>query len=169
MRKTIAVLIALVSLAAAGTASADVPTSSQQIITSYPSAGEVDQSCATPGTLGTFMPSIGGFYHDGCTTKLRCSSLFGCGANTFTFINRSSTSDGLAPNVSQNARIRVFDANGALIRFHDKSCYGTPRCGTSDWMVISFGQSVSIQCNGVDYMNTLKAYYNYCQVDMHQS
>ena len=167
MRKTIALLAALVSLAAAGTASADVPYSETQFITTQVNAGTVQQSCATRGTIGTWMSSIGGWYHDGCSTRLRCWNRNGCDARTLTAINRSSTADGLAPYVSQNARIRVHDSSGVYtLGYHDRSCYASPRCQTQDYMRIGYLQYGSIQCNGVHYMTAQKAYYNYCELTM---
>ena len=41
-------------------AAADVPVSSQQIITSYPNANLTQQSCADHGTWGVWAPSVNG-------------------------------------------------------------------------------------------------------------
>jgi hypothetical protein len=167
MRKTIALLAALISLAAAGTASADVPVSSQQIITTYPNANLTKISCATNGTYGSWIPSLVGYYHDGCTTPLlRCTSIYGCDAASLTAINRSTASP--AFNVSQNARIRIYNSAGAVVRFHDKSCFAAGRCETRDMMTLNNGEYASVQCNGVHYDPLGKPYYNYCGLDLYK-
>jgi hypothetical protein len=147
MRKGIATLAA-VAAAFGGTAvpaSADVPDATNEM-SSEPGVAW-GYSCRTPAAYG-YLNQYGawGYYVDGCTTPaLRCP-VRRCRVTT------STTFDTVPHNghrVTQNARVRVFDPNGVLRRWQDKSCAGTNACSTADVTALASNDLVTVQCNGV--------------------
>ena len=88
-----------------------------------------------------------GYFVDGCTVgPLSCPSPRGCSATMRTSIGLLRSR---GDRVTQNARIRRFTYDGALLGWSDKSCAGINTCANDDTQFLAPGQSATVQCNGV--------------------
>ena len=88
-----------------------------------------------------------GYFVDGCTVgPLSCPSPRGCSATMRTSIGLLRSR---GDRVTQNARLRRFDANGNVFGWSDKSCSGINTCINEDAAFLAPGQKASVQCNGV--------------------
>ena len=168
MRKIVATLAVLSAVAglgtATGTAAADVPAD----VTQFTVNGLPGIKCSTDPGFGVFSYSVMGYYHDGCTAKLRCARAY-CTFASLTWTNRAPYYGGIEGDttmVSQNARLRVFPAGSPNIEnwHHDTSCYRPGGCRTTDLVMVPYGSGVTIQCNSVTWSRELVALFNTCQL-----
>jgi hypothetical protein len=152
MRKSAAILAATVgvTLAAAGSASADVPDAKVQ---TFSSATQTYQVCDTPYSYGVaFQYGAWGDYVDGCTVRLTCPATARRACRVVSDASFTSLVFDRYSKVTQNARLRVFPTatSNSPIWWRDRSCSDPySYCESTDTAHISPGQSASTQCNGV--------------------
>jgi hypothetical protein len=151
MRKLAALAAtAAATLAAAGSAAADVPNATVQ---TFPSATRIYQVCDTPYSYGVpFQYGAWGDYVDGCTVRLTCPATVRRACGVVSDASFSALVFSRYSKVTQNARLRVFpDAtSNTPLWWRDRSCSGTDSyCESTDTAHIARGQSASTQCNGV--------------------
>ena len=150
--RTFAVLAATAAtaLAAAGTASADVPNAKVQ---TFPSSTQIYQVCDTPYSYGVpFAYGAWGDFVDGCTVRLTCPSANPRPCRVSSDAEFTALVYGRYSKVTQNARLRVFANASATTTnwWRDRSCSGDDSyCESSDSTTINPGQAASTQCNGV--------------------
>jgi hypothetical protein len=150
--RTLAVLSVTVVtvLAAAGSASADVPNAKVQ---TFPAATQAYQVCDTPYSYGVaYQYGAWGDYVDGCTVRLTCPATNPRPCLVISDATFSALVFGRYSKVTQNARLRVFPTatSGSASWWRDRSCSGADSyCESTDSTTISPGQSASTQCNGV--------------------
>ena len=150
--RTFAALAATVAttLAAAGSAAADVPNAQVQ---TFASSTQIYRVCDTPYSYGVAYQYGGwGDYVDGCTVRLDCPAANPrpCTVNSDSSIE--ALYYGRYFKVTQNARLRVFATTTATSTnwWADRSCSGASSyCESSARTTILPGQSASTQCNGV--------------------
>jgi hypothetical protein len=150
MRKLIATLAAaaaLVGVLAVGVnpASADV---ANPIRTSFSTSSSFGEKCQNFQSYGVrYQYGAWGYFVDGCTVgPLTCPSPRGCSATMRTSIGLLRSR---GDRVTQNARLRRFDAYGNVFGWSDKSCSGINTCTNEDAAFLAPGQKASVQCNGV--------------------
>ena len=150
MRKLLATFSALAALVGAlavgvNPASADV---ANPIRTSFSTSNSFGEKCQNFQSYGVrYQYGAWGYFVDGCTAgPLSCPSPRGCSATMRTSIGLLRSR---GDRVTQNARLRRFDANGNVFGWSDKSCSGINRCTNEDAAFLAPGQKASVQCNGV--------------------
>jgi hypothetical protein len=144
---TLAVVLAAGAVlgVAANPASADVANPIRKPFSTSYSYGEFCQNFQSYGVK--YQYGAWAYYVDGCTTsRLSCPAARGCLAKMHTSIGLLRSRGDL---VTQNARIRRFTYQGALLGWTDKSCSGTNSCSNDDTEFLNPGQSATVQCNGV--------------------
>jgi hypothetical protein len=150
VRKYIATLAALAAGVAilgvaANPAAADVANPIRKPFSTSYSHGEFCQNFQSYGVR--YQYGAWGYFVDGCTAgPLSCPSPRGCSATMRTSIGLLRSR---GDRVTQNARLRRFDANGNVFGWSDKSCSGINRCTNEDAAFLAPGQKASVQCNGV--------------------
>jgi len=169
MRKLISTLAALAALVgvlavAAGPASADV---ANPRLESFSTPGvSFGQRCSNYQTFGVrYQYGAWGYYVDGCTVgPLTCPSARGCVAKMRTNIGLLRSR---GDRVTQNGRLRRFDAYGNVYGWIDKSCAGINTCVNEAEATIAPGQKASVQCNGVyEGLRGVDDVSNFCRLDI---
>jgi len=161
MRKFTALLFALAALAT-GAESAAADTSASYTTVNY--GGAKSFTCTTGWQAGVWgQYGAWGDYIDGCTVQLSCPYAY-CTAYESTSIRLSNS---VGHRVTQNARLRVLDFYGRVLRYRDRSCSGTHTCSNSDSIRVYQGEYASVQCNGVrQHSSTANWAYNSCGIQM---
>jgi hypothetical protein len=161
MRKiAILAVTAAASLAAAGTASADVPNAKYL---TFNSPAQLGQVCDTPYAYGlAFAYGAWGDYIDGCTVRATCPALNKKPCRVISDAYITAEIRGRDSRVTQNARLRVFatSTTSTVGWFRDRSCSSAySYCESTDTTTILPGMSASTQCNGVreHYIGSPKA------------
>ncbi len=146
-------------------AMADVPNATYS---SSSTSTSVTQKCVTPATKGVFgQYGAWGHYVDGCTVRLRCPFSYceiksGAGARLHTWIEAGWQQH---PNrKSCNTRVRAYDQNG-VYRWHrdySETSQFLWSCSAMDIdrQVVRYGESVTVQSNGVHELDDAQFHWN---------